>query len=62
MKYKIYCNKTKRYIEDDTDFLNREGYNLGEYALRPDGTVYFYESTEGGMDVTKIEDVFVSFS
>jgi hypothetical protein len=50
MRYTIFCNETKRFIQDDTDILNREGYILGEYAIRPNGEVVFFECTEGGME------------
>jgi hypothetical protein len=50
MKYRIWNKRTKRYIEDDVDIENRKNYNLGEYGLKPDGSVVFFESTEGGMD------------
>lgn len=51
IKFRIWDKITKRYIEEDTDYLNRENYSLGNYALNSDGTVNFYESTDGGMSV-----------
>jgi len=55
-KYRLYNNITQRYVEDDTDVDNREGYCLGQYAISPKGRVLFFENGEGGMDVYDLTD------
>lgn len=61
IKYRIWDNTTKRFIQKDRDFENRKGYNLGEFALTPNGKVFFFEAQEGGMETYEKEDVVVSF-
>jgi hypothetical protein len=56
IKFRIWHEETKRFIEDDVDVLNREGYNLGQYALTPSGKVVFFESQEGGMATYYIDE------
>jgi hypothetical protein len=50
MKFRIWDKELRKYIEDATEYSGKDGFIVGEYAVRADGTVVFYESTEGGMD------------
>ncbi len=57
IKFRIWNKRSKRFVQEDTDVDNRRGYNLGEYAISPNGDIYFYEQHDGGMDVLEPDDL-----
>lgn len=57
IKFRAWDKITKRFVQNDKDFLNRKGCNIGEVALTPKGEVIFYEDTEGGMVKHKYNDI-----
>ncbi len=57
MKYKLWSKSQGRFVEDDTDLENREEWSVGEYAVKPDGKVCFYEDTDCGMTRTICNDI-----
>lgn len=61
IKFRVWDKIKKRFIEFDTDYKNRKGYNLGEYALSANGKLKFFEACEGGMEVEECRDVDVLF-
>lgn len=54
-KFRMWSKKQKRFIENDTDHDNREGCDIGEFAISPKGVVNFYEQQDGGMEVFEYE-------
>ena len=60
--YRIWHKPSQRFIEDDTDFYNREWYNVWMFTLTPHWEVAFFDATEWWMDIRYKEDCEVIFN
>jgi uncharacterized phage protein (TIGR01671 family) len=62
IKFRAWDKELKCYVENNTDYSNRKGWNVGEFAITPNGVFRFFESQEGGMSTFDVPVVLMQYT